>query len=171
MAISASDILLRLSGGASNTDPNLSFGGIMSTTTVITDNTLHNLFDKVTGAESTAGATEYRCFYVLNNHGSLTYQSAKIYIDSEDTHSGEDVEIGLDLAGLDGTADTIADAYTAPDPAVTFSDASGVGNALTLGNIPFGQKYAVWVKRVTTASTAAYDDYGIVIKVVGDTAA
>jgi hypothetical protein len=171
MAISATDILLRLSGGASNSDVNLSIGGAMSTTTVITDNTLHNLFDKVTGAESTAGATEYRCFYVLNNHGSLTYQTAKIYIDSEDTHTGEDVEIGLDLAGVNGTADTIADAYTDPSPAVTFSDASGVGNALTIGNIPFGQYQAIWVKRVTTAATAAYDDYGIVIKVVGDTAA
>jgi hypothetical protein len=171
MAILESEILLRLSGGTSNTDPNLSIGGDMSSTTVITDNTLHNLYDKVSGAESSAGATEYRCFYVYNSNSSLTYQSAKIWIDSETSHSGEDIEIGLDLAGLNGTADTIADAYTAPDPAVTFADATGEGAALTLGNIPATNKYAVWVKRVTDASTAAYDNYTTVIKVRGDTSA
>lgn len=171
MAIQDTDILLRLSGGTGNTDPNLSFGDAMSSTTVIVDNTLHNLYDKVTGAESSAGATEYRCFYVLNNHATLTLQSAKIWIDSETTHTGEDIEIGLDLSGLNGTADTIADAYTAPDPAVTFSDATGEGAALTLGNIPATQKYAIWVKRTTSASTAAYDNYTTVIKVRGDTSA
>lgn len=169
MAITSTDILLKLSGGSTNTDPNLSLGGGISTTSIV-DNTLHNLFDKVTGAESTAGDTEYRGFYVLNNHGSLTLESAKIWIDSETVHTDENVRIGLDLAGLNATMDTIPDENTAPSPAVTFSEAATEGAALSLGNIPFGQYYGIWLERISTAGVLAKNNYTVVIKVKGDTA-
>ena len=68
MAIAASDILIRLSGGSGNSDPNAALGGVMSTSTAVTDNTTHNLFDVVSGTESAAGDIEYRGVYVLNNH-------------------------------------------------------------------------------------------------------
>lgn len=169
MAILDSEILLRLSGGSGNTDPNAALGGVMSTSTVISDNTSNNLFDKITGAESTAGRTDYRGFYVLNNDGALTLEDAGIYVDSETTHTGVDVELGLATQGLNATMSTIADEVTAPSPSVTFSDASGVGNRLVLGNIPAGQRYGVWAKRVINAGTAAKTDYTVVLKVVGDT--
>jgi hypothetical protein len=169
MPIDASEILLRLSGGAGNSSPAASLGGVMSTTTVIADNTANNLFDKITGSESTAGRTDYRGFYVLNNDGALTLEDAGLYVDSETTHTGVDVEFGLALEGLNVTMDTIALETDAPDPAVTFSDATGVGARLVLGNIPFGQRYGIWAKRVINAGTAAKTDYTVVIKVVGDT--
>ena len=65
MAIAASDILIRLSGGSGNSDPNAALGGVMSTSTAVTDNTTHNLFDVVSGTESAAGDIEYRGVYVL----------------------------------------------------------------------------------------------------------
>lgn len=169
MPIDASEILLRLSGGAGNTLPASSLGGVMSTSTVIADNTANNLFDKITGAESTAGRTDYRGFYVLNNDGALTLEDAGLYVDSETTHGTVDVEFGLALEGLNVTMDTISTETEAPSPAVTFSDANGVGNRLVLGNIPFGQRYGIWAKRVIPAGTAAKTDYTVVIKVVGDT--
>ena len=170
MAIVAADILYRLSGEAGNTDEDLAFGGVMSTTTVIIDNSANNLFDKITGAQSTAGRTQYHGFYVLNNHGSLPLENGKIWIDSETTHAGVDIEIGLALEGLNVTMDTIADEVTAPDPAVTFVDAATEGAALTLGNIPSGQRFGIWVKQVVDAGTLAKTDYTFVIKVKGDTA-
>lgn len=170
MPIADTDILLRLSGGSGNSDPNASLGGVMSTSTVITDNTLHNLFDKVTGAESTAGDTEYRAFYVLNNHGSLTLQAPKIWIDSETTHTGEDVEIALAGEGVNATMETVANENTAP-AGESFSDASGEGSALSFpADLAAGQRMGIWVKRVTGSSTAAKNNYTIVIKVKGDTA-
>ena len=44
MAIVASDIKIRLSGGGANSDVNASLGGAKSSVEV-TDNSLHNLFD------------------------------------------------------------------------------------------------------------------------------
>lgn len=170
MPIAASDILCRLSGGASNTDPNLSLGGVMSTSTVITDNTLHNLYDVVSGAESTAGDTEYRGFYVLNNHGSLTMQSSKIWIDSESSHSGVNVKIALAGEGLNVTMETVANENTAP-AGETFAEAATEGAALTLGNIPNGQRFGVWLERIINAATAAFNNYTVVIKIKCDTAA
>lgn len=169
MAITDTDILLRLSGGASNTDPNLSLGGIMSTTTSIVDNTLHNLFDKTLGSESTAGDTEYRGFYVLNNHGTLTLESAKIWIDSETTHTNANVKIALCDEGVNATMETIAtenDAPTGP----TFDEHSTEGTALSLGNIAAGQRYGIWLQRIITAGCLAKNNYTVVLKVKGDTA-
>jgi len=169
MAILDTDILIRLSGGAANADPNLSLGGAMSSTNLV-DNTLHNLFDKVTGPESTAGRTEYRCCYVLNNHGSLNLEGAVIWIDSETTHTGANVQIALDGNGLNVNAEgPVASEITAPS-GETFVEAASVGAALSLGTIPFGQKYAFWLKRIIGAGTLAKNNYSVVIKVKGDTA-
>ena len=169
MAITDTDIILRLSGGAGNSDPNASLGGVMSSTAIV-DNTLHNLYDKVTGTESTAGDTEYRGFYVLNNHGSLTLESAKIWVDSETSHAGANITIGLATQGLNGEMSTIATEADAPSPVVTFVEAATEGAALSLSNIPNGQKYGIWLKRVIGAGTLAKNNYTIVIKVKGDTA-
>lgn len=168
MPITATDIKFYLTGGSSNSDVNASLGGVVSSTE-ITDNSLHNLFDKVTGTESSAGDTEYRCIAVKNTHGTLVLQDGKIWVSSETTHTGADMEIGLDLAGLNATPDTIANENTAPDPAVTFVDAASEGAALTLGNIPAGQYYGIWIKRAITAATAAKDNYTTVLTVKGDT--
>jgi hypothetical protein len=171
MTILQSEILLRLSGGASNTVPNDSLGGIMSTTTNIVDNTAENLFDHVAGAESTPGDTEYRGFYVLNSNGTLTYQDAKIWIDSETSHSGANLTMSLCHEGLNATMETIANENTAPVGAsINFVEANGIGNALVLGDIPAGQRFGIWLKRVIGAATLAKNAYELVIKVTGDSA-
>jgi len=166
MPIAETDIHQRLSGGANNTDPNASLGGAKSSTS-ITDNTLHNLFDIVASSESSAGDTEYRCFYVHNNHGTLTLQSAKIWIDTN-TPAGDSVEIGLGTSAIGGTEQTIANENTAPT-GVTFSTAAGEGNALSIGDIPAGSHKAIWIKRIVPASTSSYSDNFYILKIKGDT--
>lgn len=169
MPIADTDILLRLSGGAAQSDPNASLGGAMSSVAIV-DNTLHNLFDRVSGAESTAGDTEYRCFYVLNNHATLPLQAAKIWIDSETSHAGENVTMALDGGAMNATAEgPVADENTAPS-GESFVEAATEGAALTIGDIPATQKKAIWLKRVTGAGTLAKSNYTVVIKVKGDTA-
>jgi hypothetical protein len=168
--IVANDILYRLSGGAANSSIAASLGGIMSTTTIIQDNNANNLFPKTTGAQSTAGITRFRGFYVLNNHASLDLENAIIWIDSETVHTGVDVEIGLALEAVNVTMDSITTEIEVPSPAVTFADAATVGAALAIGTIPFGQMKGIWVKQVIDPATAAKTDYAFVIKVRGDTA-
>jgi hypothetical protein len=168
MAIVASDLKFLLSGGAGNTSPAASLGGIISTTEVV-DDTLNNLFDDVTGAEHTAGDTNYRCIYVKNNSAEIAY-NVKLYIDTNTPAADDTINIGLDLAGLNATADTIADEHTAPDPAVTFTTADGYANALNMGNIPAGEVYAFWVKRIVSAGSTAYALDSAILKVSVDTA-
>jgi hypothetical protein len=169
MPIVAGDIKIRLSGGSGNTDPNASLGGVKSSTEV-TDASLHNLFDVVSSGESSSGDTEYRCIYVHNGHATLTLQSAKVWIQSQTSSGDTSMEIALAGEGLNATAETIANESTAP-AGETFSAPSTEGAGLTLGNIPAGQHYAVWVKRIVNAAAAAFNTDTAILRVKGDTAA
>lgn len=162
MAIIATDIQYRLSGGSSNTDPTISFGGVKSTTSAGS-----NVFDDVTSAEAAAGATEYRCLYVHNNHGSLTYTAPKFWIDVQTPSADTVLAVGVGAAAVNGTETAPADAYTAP-ASVVFSAPSSLAGGLALGDLPAGQHRAVWVRRTTTAGAAVAAD-GFTIKTSGDT--
>jgi hypothetical protein len=169
MPIDTTDIDFHLSGGSGNSDPEASLGGAISTTE-ITDASLANLFDHVKGQEATAGKTEYRCFYVKNNHGSLTLQDAKIWIHQVTDSTDDEIEIGLGTSAVNGTEQTIADEDTAPI-GVTFSDAAlDYDTGLEIGDIPAGEHKAVWVKRVVSASAAAHNTNSAIVSAGGDTA-
>lgn len=169
MAIVASDLKMYLSGGSGNTDVNASIGGAISTTQV-TDNSLNNLWDNVSGDESAAGDTEYRLVYLKNTHGSLTLQTSKVWILSDTTSADDTIDIGLAAAGLNATETAIANESTAP-ASVTFSHPTTKGTGLNTGNVPAGQYYGVWIKRIVTASAAASDNDTYQLKWEGDTAA
>jgi len=166
MAILSTDIDFFLSGGGTNTDPDLSLGGVISTTEIV-DNTLHNLFDKVTGDEALSGKTNYRGIYIKNSHASLTLESAIVWIDLNTTNS--EIAIALAGEGLDVTMETIVDEDTAP-VGETFTQPANKAAGLSLGNIPFGQKFGLWLRRVIGAATSAEDAATFHIKVEGDTA-
>lgn len=169
MPIIGTDIKYYLSGGAGNTDPNASLGGVISTTE-ITNNVDNNIFDDVNGDEASAGDTEYRCIYVKNTHGSLTLQNAKVWIEQNTPSTSDGVEIALAGEGLNATAETVANENTAPAGEV-FSAPASKATGLSLGNIPAGQFFAIWVKRAVNASAVAYNANSFIIKVEGDTAA
>ena len=167
MSVIASDIKFYLSGGAGNSDPDVSLGGAKSTTE-ITDNSLNNLFDNVSGAEHVVGDTEYRCFFVKNDSAEVAY-NVKIYIETNTPAVDDTAEIGLDLAGVGDSADTVADEDTAPSPAVTFSTANSYANALDIGTLGAGQSHAVWVKRIVSAGSTAQANNTATLKVSVDT--
>ena len=168
MPIISTDIQYRLSGGASNTDVNASLGGAKSSTSVGTG--LHNLFDVVGSAEAAAGDTEYRCVYVHNNHGTLTMQSAKIWISSNTPSTDTTVEIALGSSAVNGTETSVANENTAPS-GPTFSAPASEGAALSIGDIPAGQHKAVWIKRIVNTGAAAYNNDTATLTVKCDTAA
>lgn len=169
MPIVSSDLHYPLSGGTSNTDPNASLGGVISTTDIV-DNVSQNLFQNVTGAQSLAGFIDYRGIYVKNAHASLTLIGAKIWIQQQPTATGDATAIGLDPNGLNVTMETIANETTAP-AGVSFSAPANFAAGLSLGDIPHGQFYGVWVRRTISASTAAYTDDTFQLEYQGDTAA
>ena len=179
MAITATDILFKLSkntgpgNSSAQADPNDSIGGFMSSTQ-ITDATLHNLFDVVTGDENAASDVEYRCFFIHNNHGTLTWESVKVWLFSE-TAGGASAAIAIDGTGVvsatsaSAQAERIANEGTAPSGEV-FSSPTTKAGGLSVGNIGAGQAVAIWVRR-TAANTAAVDTDGVIIRAEGDTAA
>lgn len=172
MPIVAADIEYRLSGGASNTDPDAALGGAMSTVGggLITTAVLNNLFDDVSGAEASAGDTEYRCIYIKNDHGSLTLQGAVIWIQTETPSADSLVNIALGGEGLNGTAEIIADESTAP-VGESFTHPTTKGAGLALGDMAFGDFFPVWVERVISGGAAAADNDGPTLRVEGETAA
>ena len=180
MAILTTDLLWKLSVTTGSAGDSTAQGtvdnslGKYISTTQITDASLHNLFDKVTGAENTAGDVEYRCVFVHNNHGSLTLENPVVWL-SDTITGGAAVAIGLDPAGVtakgsaSAQAAEIADESTAP-VGVTFSSPTSKATGLSLANIPAGSVAAVWVRR-TAADSAALAIDGATLKLEGDTAA
>lgn len=169
MPVAQGDIDFHLSGGASNTDVDLSLGGVRSSTQ-LTDAVLNNLWDDVSGAESTPGDTEYRCIYVRNNHGTLTLQGSRIWISTNTTTPANAIAIALAGEGLNATAETVADEDTAP-VGETFSQPASFAAGLVMGDIPAGQHYAIWVRRIIPAAQSAQSNVTYTLSVQGDTAA
>ena len=179
MAITSTDIKFKLSvttGSAGNStaqgDPNASLGKYISTTEIV-DASANNLFDNISGDENAASDVEYRCFFVHNDHASLTLQSAVAWISAE-VSGGASCAIGLDPAGVtakgsaSAQAATIANESSAP-AGVSFSSPTTKGVGLSIGNIAAGSVQAIWVRR-TAANTAAKDADGVTVRVEGDTA-
>lgn len=167
MAIVATDLKFFLSGGASNADPNASLGGVCSSE-VIVDDTLHNLFDKVTGDESAAGDTEYRAFFVKNDHATLSLENTKLWVKTN-TPGADSVQIAKEATKGD-TKQTVGDESTAPT-GPSFAACASKAAGLDLGTLAPGDIYMIWVKRVVPAECAVYDSNYFEIQIEGDTAA
>lgn len=169
MAILTTDLKYYQSGGAGNTTPDNSLGGIISTTEVA-DGALHGLFDIVDSAESTSGDTEYRCIY-LKNTSALTLLGAYIYVSSNTTSTDTSISIALGSSAVNGTEQTVGNESTKPVGLEAFSTAAGSGNAITIGDIPAGQTKALWLERTVDAAAVAFSGDTFTIQFGGGTVA
>jgi hypothetical protein len=180
MAITAADILYKASiktGTAGNqsaqADVNQSLGKYISTTQ-LTDATLHNLFDLITGDENAASDVEYRCIFVHNNHGTLTWENVVVWLSAE-VAGGAVAAISVDttaasaVGSASAQAKEVVDESTAP-ATQTFTAPTTKGTGLSIGNLTAGQVRAIWIRR-TAANTSALNNDGVTIRCEGDTAA
>jgi hypothetical protein len=180
MPIVDTDIKFKLSvttGSAGNTtaqgNVNNSLGKYISTTE-ITDNTLNNLFDDISGAENAASTVDYRCLFIHNSHASITALTCLLWIQSE-VSGGASIAIGLDTNGAvpigqsSAQAVTIANETTAPS-GVTFSTPTSSGTGLSIGSLQPGYCIGVWIRR-TAANTSAVNNDGATLGFQCDTTA
>lgn len=140
----------------------------MSTTGLV-NGVLQNLFANVPLAERTAGSEKFRCFYLRNSHTLETLENAVVYISPNTSSPGTEVFIGVDPAGIDGEAATIADEDTPPS-GVTFIHSpppEDQGTGLPLGDLAPGEVIAVWVRRVVNPGTSPTSD-SFTLRVQGD---
>lgn len=181
MAITGTQIEFRLSIPAgpsgdltAQSDVNDSLGAWVSTTE-ITDASLNNLFDNVSGDDNAAEDVEYRGFFVYNSNVSLPWQSVKMWISASVTGGA------LACIAKDSTAVTtvghsaasqmllIPDEDTAPT-ALTFTAPETKAGGISLGTIAANSVHGIWIVRAARNS-AALDNDGLTVSCEGDTAA
>lgn len=153
-----------LSGGAGNTNPNFSLGGVRSSTQVV-DAVDNNLYDDITRKEALIGKTEYRCFYIYNSHASLPVHGATFYIDQYPTITT--LTVGFDPAGSgNGTTSGVAQIIPLEDTTptgVTFEDAGQYKVKLPLPTLKAQQSTAVWIKRIAEAGSSGPLTLGLTV--------
>src|SRR5215216_2232496 len=163
VTLTATSIKLRFSGGAANSVNTSSRGGAISSVEV-TNNTLNAAWDDVLTAESSAGRTEYRCFYLLNSDATLTAYSVQMWKDSNTTDC-DSVEIGRGSAAISAQEQGPLAAETTAPTAVTFSTAPDEDSAVDLGDIPPSGYRSFWIKRIVPAGTSSWNDDTYILRV------
>ena len=144
-------------------------GGAITANEIVSGE-LHNVFSKVTSDEALLGKTCYRCIYVKNANLSITLEAAKAYKVGNTPSNTTELEIGLGTALLNSSEQVIANELTAP-VGIAFSSLTGVGNALSLGNLPAESYKAIWLKLIVAPNATAFNADGATIEIVGDTGA
>lgn len=142
----AATLQWRLTGGASNSDPNASLGGVRSSQS-LSATALNNLFDDVAPAEASAGDTEYRALD-LYNYGDATASLITFWWSTETSSSATTVHNAIEASPINSTT-SIANEST--QPAGTSFLGYNSGSKLTLPDIPAGSGCRVWFKRIVTA--------------------
>ena len=180
MPIRDTDVLLKYSNSsasAGNTDAGsvaTSLGGFISTTEV-PDGDITNVLPDLTGPENAALNTDYACLFVHNNHATLTYKNARVWI-SADVAGGAVPAIAADptmLSDVDAATDqavTIANKNTVPAGVGPFTEPLTAAEAIPLGDIGPGMCAAFWVRRIATNSGTMGGD-GMTLRVDGDSEA
>lgn len=154
----------RLSGGASNSVPALSIGGVMSSTEIAPGD--NNLFDDVSGQETADGHTDYRGVYVYNN-GDVDLIAPVVWVQDE-TVAAADIQVAPANEAVGATMATIAGELVAPS-SVTFVDAPNKASGIVLPNIPASSRKGIWIKRTVLPGTSAAAARTFNIRVEGDT--
>ena len=159
MPILDSEIKFYLTGGSENSNPAASLGGAISSTE-ITSAALNNIFDRVTGDESAAGDTEYRCIACKNTDGAIDLEYAVAWISANTPSEDDTILIGVEVPSS-GVVQTVGNESTAPT-AISFSDpsskAAGIavaGEGASAGVLGAGHWVGIWLKRVVSAEASA----------------
>jgi hypothetical protein len=155
----------------SQSNPTASLGKFVSTT-VWVGGTLNDLFGLLSGNANALRQVDYRCLFIANKNGSLTWQAPVLWLPSQ--VAGNNIAIGVDpapaalLAAMTAQAAVISQPTGTP-AGVTFSAPSDQGSGLALGDIPAGYCRAFWVRR-TAIDSAAVTNAGFSISAYGDSA-
>lgn len=135
-------------------------------TLTVTDQT-ENIFPDVTSAEAGSGDDEYRCVYILNDHGSETIATLKLWVGKE--YDGEEtVSMAVDSNGVGGTAVTIADGDDSTNQlsGLTFTSPTTEATGITVSTIAAGSHVPIWLKRTVqdpVQNAVSNDTFGISI--------
>jgi hypothetical protein len=145
----AASLQFRYTGGASNSDKDLSLGGVASSVQ-LAGTPLNNLFDNISAAQAASGSyIDYRAIS-LHNAGDATATAVKIWVSSDTTSASTEIDLALDS----GTQSIAAPGEAAPSsPTLTFSHPNA-GGKLAISDIAAGSAQRVWIRRSVTSVAA-----------------
>lgn len=152
----AASLQIRLTGGAGNSNPNLSLGGVMSSTQ-LSATPMNNLFDNVDPTEAENGDVEYRALDIYNAGDALA-TSISLYLSSETTSVSTELDFGLDF-----TTQSVGAEGTAPSD-VSFAHYTSASK-LTISDIAAGSAQRIWVRRTVSAGAANLNNDTCTLKI------
>ena len=132
----------------------ISNGGTMATNNLDTGTLLHNIWDLVTGDQSSAGYSDYRIVYVRNGANQEAF-NVRLFIPTGKNWQ-DFCEMGVSATAPAGTVAAVlstTDDSTAPT-GITWSTPTEAA-PLAIGNIPMNGFRALYLRRMITAGAAA----------------
>lgn len=143
-------LVWNLTGGVSNSDPNLSLGGEHSSVAVAVP-PMNNIFDDVSAAEASTGDTEYRAIDLTNTGSAPITKVAFRFVPTTPMSPSSTLTVGISTSPTNSTQ-SIASESAAPTN-VTFSNPDTTA-PLSLPDVPVGGYVRVWFRRVIAANAA-----------------
>jgi hypothetical protein len=133
-------------------------GGAISTEIITA--TSNGLFGNVPRNEQVIGEDYYACLYVKNTHASEQMDGFNFWLDFISQEFNDTViKWAFDNAGKNGTAQTIADKYTAPTT-VTWIPRGSEPSSPNVGKLLKGEYFAIWIwLHVNANAISRKDDF------------
>lgn len=164
MAITADKMILYLSGGASNTNPNNSLGGGISTTQLVADDSntvrLQNLFSNRTASQASSGGKWLRCIFLKNTSSSETATSVQVW-QSAIQPAGDVLFIAVGKEGQGTLGDAngpVANESTIPWSTVgLFKSYPDATHTCPIPDLAANAYCAIWVQIKLPANCARFD--------------
>lgn len=180
MPLTSADILFYYTNGATQATNTLSIGGAITATT-IADNTSGNVFDDVTGDESTSGDTEYRAIACKDTNTTYDMLNAKVWISGtvHATSAYDTISFALERT-LGTTIQLPADESTAPDTLkftiplggpTTWTVEGAPSSTISYGTLLAGTWFGIHLRRVVPAGATAYTNRAVTLNVQCETTA
>lgn len=143
MTLSINDISYTLSGGNSNTDPDLSLGGDPSVQSIVGK----RLFSDVSAPNAVSGTTDYRCIYLHNENTTDSVYSSVISVNYI-VPGPVSVEIGFNFQNEIQSV-TISNyiLISGGSFTLTYTDVAGTHNF----TIPWNSNVSTWASSFQTA--------------------
>ncbi len=182
MGITATDILFKYTGDADTSDPETSLGGTIAVATIPTA-TDNNLFDDVTGDESSLGVQHYRAIGIHATLATYIWMNTRAYILGYDRAGSNNDVISFAVdrpAGAggdpDGTIQIVAGETFVPT-GVTWTVEGAPSNTMDLSGKDYGNSIGpddwagIWFRRSVPAGADAYSNRSCTLRVEGETSA
>ena len=144
-------LALRLTGGASNADPNASLGTTISSEE-LSGTALNNIFDHVDEVEAAAGDTEYRIL-AYKNTGDESAKAIEFFFSQNTTNADTELDVALVSNGAS------CDDESTPPAGATFSHPL-TGSRLSIPDLAPGSEQWICLRRTVqeAAGNSANDN-------------